>query len=226
MSELDGVPGSLTVSQRAVLAVVPRLGAGWLRLTRGSMRVRWEGREDALPGDGGPVVYCFWHSQLAMMPWVQLRPPSVVAISRSYDGDITARLFARVAVESVRGSTSRGGGAALRGLLRAVRRGQDLAITPDGPRGPRERAQQGAAWLAQASGRPLLPVAFACRPSVRLRTWDRLVFPLPLSRGVFVYGKRLRVAREGGADALHTATEELDKRLRQATERARSLLVT
>lgn len=208
-----------------MLAVVPCLGAGWLRLAQGTMRVHWEGREDALPSDGGPVVYCFWHSQLAMMPWVQLRPPSTVAISRSYDGDITARLFARVAVESVRGSTSRGGASAVRGLLRAVRSGKDLAITPDGPRGPREQAQLGAAWIAQASGRPLLPVAFACHPSVRLRTWDRMVFPLPLSRGVFVYGERLRVAREGGVKALHSVTEELTKRLREVTNQARSSLL-
>ena len=163
-------------ADRLVRAVAPVLGAAWLRATRATMRLRFHGRDTALPEDDGPVIYAFWHAQLAMMPWVQLRPPSVVPISQSRDGEWTARLFSRLNAETVRGSTSRGGAAALRGLVRAAREGKDLAITPDGPKGPAEKVQPGAIWLARLSGRPLLPVAFASRPVFHVGSWDRMAW--------------------------------------------------
>ena len=211
---------------RLVLAVVPSLGAGWLRATRGTMRIRFHGRDTALPDDGGPLIYAFWHSQLAMMPWVQLRPPSVVPISQSKDGEWTARLFSRLNAETVRGSTSHGGATALRGLVRAARRGKDLAITPDGPQGPAENVQPGAIWLARLSGRPLLPVAFACKPAIRVGSWDRMIVPLPFSRGVFEYGDLLWVARDADDAAVEEARVELESRINSITDRARQRLIT
>ena len=211
---------------RFVLTVVPAVGAACLRFARATMRLDYEGREGALPEDGGPVIYAFWHSQLALMPWVQLRPPSVVPISLSKDGEWTARLFSRLGVESVRGSTTRGGASALRHMVRAARSGKDLAITPDGPKGPAERVQSGSIWLARVTGRPLLPVAFACRPLVRARSWDRMVFPLPFGKGIFEYGELLWVPRDADAGACERARQELAARIRALTERARERLVT
>lgn len=201
------------LADRLGRAVAPRAGSAWLRLCRATLRLRWEGRESALPDDGGPVIYAFWHHQLAMMPWVQLRPPSVVAISRSRDGDLTARLFAGLDVEAVRGSSSRGGAGALKGLVRAAREGRDLAITPDGPRGPSRVAKDGATRLARLTGRPLLPVAFECRPRIRLRTWDRLVLPVPFGRGVFAYGELMWLDGDSDAEACEAAAAELGRRL-------------
>ena len=205
---------------RVLLAVAPPLAAAWLRLARATMRLRWEGADTALPEDEGPVIYAFWHSQLAMMPWVQLRPPSVVPISRSFDGEWTARLFGHLRVEVVRGSSSRGGVVALRGLVRAARQGKDLAITPDGPRGPAGQVQPGAIWLARITGRPLLPAAFVSRPALRLRSWDRLMVPLPFARGVFRYGEPLWVASDADEQARARAGKELTSRLEALTARA------
>jgi len=209
-----------------VLWVAPRLGALWLRGTRRLMRIRYHGRDTALPADGGPLIYAFWHAQLAMMPWVQLRPPSVVAVSRSRDGEWTARLFARLQVDAVRGSSSRGGASALRALVRAGRGGRDLAITPDGPQGPAEVVQAGAVWLARLTGRPLLPVAFACRPCLRVGSWDRMIVPLPLARGVFEYGELLWVDRDAAPEAVEAARLELQRRIAAASERAAQRLIT
>ncbi len=205
---------------RLVLAVLPNVGAAWLRATRMTMRLAFHGKEDALPPDGGPIIYAFWHSQLAMMPWVQLRPPSVVPVSRSKDGEWTARLFAKLGAETVRGSTTRGGATALRGLVRAAREGKDLAITPDGPRGPAGRVQPGAVGLARISGRPLLPVAFACRPCLRARSWDRMIVPMPFGRGVFEYGEPLWVPRDADEAASEAARSELERRIGETTGRA------
>lgn len=212
--------------ERLGRALAPTLGSGWIRLCRATGRLRWIGREAALPEDGGPVIYAFWHHQLAMMPWVQLRPPTVVAISRSRDGELTEQLFSGLDVEAVRGSSSRGGAAALRGLVRAARRGRDLAITPDGPRGPARTAKEGAARLARLTGRPLLPVAFRCRPRIRLGTWDRMVLPVPFGRGTFVYGDLQWVATDASARECDRVTAELTRRLDELTDRAeRALLI-
>jgi lysophospholipid acyltransferase (LPLAT)-like uncharacterized protein len=189
------------------------------------MRLSFHGVETALPADGGPLIYAFWHCQLALMPWVQLRPPSVIPVSESKDGEWTARLFSRLNAETVRGSSSRGGATALRGLVRAVGEGKDLAITPDGPQGPAEEVQPGAVWLARLSGRPLLPVAFACRPCVRVGSWDRMIVPVPFSRGVFEYGELLWVPRDADQGAAEEARLELQGRIIETGNRARQRLV-
>jgi lysophospholipid acyltransferase (LPLAT)-like uncharacterized protein len=198
---------------RLVLAAVPALGAAWLRAAHATMRLSFHGRETALPADGGPLIYAFWHAQLALMPWMQLRPPSVVPVSRSKDGEWTARLFARLGAETVRGSTTRGGATALRGMVRAARAGKDLAITPDGPKGPAERVQPGAVWLARLTERPVLPVAFAARPCLHVGSWDRMIVPLPLSRGAFQYGDLMWVPRDADERAVEAARVELERRL-------------
>lgn len=215
----------MRLGDRVLMGLVPRLGATWLSLARATMRLRWEGRETALPEDGGPVIYTFWHSQLAMMPWVQLRPPSVIPISQSQDGEWTARLFGRLQVEAVRGSSTRGGVTALRGMVRAARKGKDLAITPDGPRGPARVVQPGAIWVARLTGRPLLPVAFACRPALRVGSWDRIEVPVPFARGVFVYGDPVWIAGDVNEAESANACGELAARLDDLTRRAQSRLL-
>ena len=215
----------MRLGDRLLLGLVPRLGAGWLRLAHATMRLIWEGADDALPGDGGPVIYAFWHSQLAMMPWVQLRPPSVIPISRSLDGEWTARLFGRLQVEAVRGSSTRGGVTALRGMVKAARSGKDLAITPDGPRGPARVVQPGAIWVARLTGRPLLPVAFACKPAIRVGSWDRILVPVPLSRGAFIYGDPLWIPRDADEEACASFCGELADLLDELTERAQQRLL-
>lgn len=202
------------------LTLLPWLGAGYLRLVRATTRLERLGAEGALPEDGGPVIYCFWHQQLAMMPWVQFRPPTVVPVSRSDDGEITTRLFARLRVEVVRGSSSRGGAGAARGLIRALRSGRDAGVTLDGPRGPARVVQPGAAWVARATGRPLLPVAFRCSRYRRIGSWDRMILPLPFGRGIFAYGERLRVPAEAGPEALAELADELARRVDEQEERA------
>ncbi len=206
-------------------ALVAPLGAAYLRLVHATMRVTREGAADALPEDGGPVIYTFWHEQLAMMPWVQFRPPTSVPISRSRDGAVMARLFAYLGVDAVRGSSSRGGATAARGMLRAAQRGRDLGITPDGPRGPARIVQPGATWIAKATGRPLLPVAFDCSRCWRLRSWDRMLLPLPFAHGVFVYGPHLWVPRDADAAALASADRRLAQQLGELTDRASSVIL-
>jgi lysophospholipid acyltransferase (LPLAT)-like uncharacterized protein len=119
---------------------------------------------------------------------------------------------------TARGGRDRGGAAGLRQAIAHVAAGGHVALTPDGPRGPRRVAAAGVAQLAAVTGAPVLPVAAQTRPRWTLRTWDRMVLPLPWGRGVMVIRPGIRIAR-GGVDAglqaitaaLNAATEQADQ---------------
>jgi lysophospholipid acyltransferase (LPLAT)-like uncharacterized protein len=127
----------------------------------------------------------------------------------------------RFGLSVVRGSSSRGGTEALRALAAAVRAGQDVAVVPDGPRGPRECLQAGLVVLAAATGAPVVPLAFAARPARRLASWDRFLVPLPFARAAGVCGAAARVPR--GADR-EQARVDLERALREVTETADRLV--
>jgi len=125
----------------------------------------------------------------------------------------------RFGFRSVRGSTTRGGVAALRALIRLGRSGSDLVITPDGPKGPRQIAQLGAVQLAQATGLPIVPLTFSCSKKV-FASWDRFLLPYPFSRGLFWWGEPIWVPREATAEELEAKRRELEAALNQITAEA------
>jgi lysophospholipid acyltransferase (LPLAT)-like uncharacterized protein len=134
-------------------------------------------------------------------------------ISASRDGERVARLAQFFGHTPVRGSTSKGSLQATRQLIASLRRGHRGAITPDGPRGPRRRAQAGMVAVARLSGCPIVPFGFEAERCWRLRSWDRFMIPKPFSRAVFVYGDPIGVPREGGSDAEYLARiqHEMDR---------------
>jgi hypothetical protein len=153
------------------------------------------------------------------MPYAYRGRRISVLISRSRDGELIARTVAHLGIDSSRGSSSRGGAAGLRELLRKAEEGYDLAFTPDGPRGPVSKVQPGVVLAAAATGLPIVPVALAASRDRRLRSWDRFVVPMPFAAVHFVYGEPLEVPRRGALDA---AAAELEERLRAAEARAES----
>ncbi len=133
-----------------------------------------------------PVIWVFWHNRLLPIPVLYermfRRRKGAVLISRSRDGGILAGCVERFGGETVRGSSSRGGSAAMRELQRKLADGYDVYITPDGPKGPRYSMGAGAPWLAQASGASLLPVSVECTSYWRLGRWDGFLIPKPFAR--------------------------------------------
>ena len=119
-----------------------------------------------------------------------------------------------------RGSSTRGGTGAIRGLLEAGSQRADIGITPDGPRGPACRCQPGVIYLAKRSGLPVVPVGVCYRPSIRMKSWDRFMIPLPFSRGVIVYGEPASYDVAVSKDAIAEAQQDLEERVRAATEEA------
>ena len=194
----------------------------YLALALRSTRWRLIGAEHAAPflGAGAPVIAAFWHEVLPLMPALRWRSAGrlKVLISRHRDGQIIAEVVRGLGIEVVHGSTARGGAAGLRRLLALLEAGEQVVITPDGPRGPRRRAAPGVAQLAALSGTEILPCAAMTGWRIVIPSWDRMVLPLPFGRGVIVCGATIRVPRDGaeaalpGGEAALTAAVEAARR--------------
>ena len=214
---------------RFQVAFVPVLAAGLVRILGATLRVQVSGEEEVVSmwRAGRPVIYVMWHGRILLVPWLNARlrksrgaRTPIVLASRSRDGELLARYVGCFGVSAVRGSSSRGGDVGLRRLAKAVRSGVDVAIVPDGPRGPGEQLQPGVVTLAALTGAPVVPLAVGARPSRRLRSWDRFLVPLPFARCALVFGPAVRVAR--GADR-EGARKELERTLGEVTARADAL---
>lgn len=138
-------------------------------------------------------------------------------VSASRDGALLTQVLEWFDVQPVRGSTSRRGPQALRELAGWAKRGLDLAITPDGPRGPRYRVQEGVVALAQLTGLPLLPVGYRLHPKIEARSWDRFQIPLPFSRVDVFFGQPLRIPRRADADEREALRRQLEAALMSIT---------
>jgi lysophospholipid acyltransferase (LPLAT)-like uncharacterized protein len=139
----------------------PFIGSLFIRALHATLRVKHVDVENIA---GAPqYILAFWHSHLLMMLHSRYRRPISVLISQSRDGEIIARVFDFYGVESSRGSSTRGGTAALRDLIRAARGGKNIVFTPDGPKGPARVAKEGVVVAAQATGLPIVPIAFAAK---------------------------------------------------------------
>lgn len=203
-------------------ALISFLAAWLIRGLRCTTRLRHHGDEPMRKRekDGERFILAFWHRHLLLMPYSYRGKGISVLVSQSKDGELIARTVARLGIDSSRGSSSRGGVAGMRTLLRKAAEGYDLAFTPDGPRGPAGEVQPGVILAAAATGLPIQPVAIAASRARRLESWDRFLVPLPFSRVHFVYGEPLAVARRGDPDA---AAAELKRRLDAAEAEAERL---
>jgi lysophospholipid acyltransferase (LPLAT)-like uncharacterized protein len=207
---------------RLKTAVLSLVAAGFIRALRATVRIRYHGAAEirAAEAAGRHFILAFWHRHLLLMPYGYRGRRISVLVSQSRDGELIARTVARLGIDSSRGSTTRGGTAGLRALLRKAGEGYDLAFTPDGPKGPASVVQPGVILAAAATGLPIWPVAMAASRSRRLRSWDRFVVPLPGARVHFVYGEPLAVARREGPEAAQAAAAELARRLSTAETEA------
>lgn len=183
---------------RWTFAVVAVLGAALIRLWRLTWRVdeRPErcvaARRGANPGGLG-TIYLMWHSGILLGAATQAGNGLHVLISLHGDGEYIARAVERIGFHTIRGSTTRGGARALLGAVETLRAGGDCALTPDGPKGPRLRVQQGCVAAASLTGAPIVPVAFVCRRAKRLRSWDRFIVPWFFTKVVVRFGAEIRV---------------------------------
>lgn len=168
---------------------------------------------------GQPVIYVLWHGRLLPLTYLHRGQEIVGLISQNRDGEYIARVIQSWGYDTVRGSSSRGGMAALRQLVRRLREGRSVAITPDGPRGPRQQMKPGALIVAQLSGAPLIPLAGAATRGWWFGRWDRFLVPKPFSRVRVAYGDPIFVPREVDEAGLRAYEAEVQARLDELMRR-------
>ena len=208
------VPHQLKWHQRWLAA----LAYGLIRALAATLRYEWNYPDEVLRRAPGPVMFCVLHNRLALSLILyrdyarrrQQAPRLAAMVSASKDGAVLARILEHFGGQPVRGSTSRRGPQALLELTTWAERGYDLAITPDGPRGPCGVVQEGAISLAQVTGLPIVAASYQLGWKIRARSWDRFQVPLPFSRVVVRIGPPLHVPRE--------TTEREREDLRRALE--------
>ena len=140
---------------------------------------------------GVPVLYVLWHGRMLLPVWWHRRTGSVVMVSRHEDGEMVSQLIAHMGYKTVRGSSTRGGGAAARQMVAAIRKGTVAAMVCDGPRGPAMEMKIGTPWIAAMAGAWTIPITWAGDRVWRLKSWDRFQVPKPFSRAVVSIGDPL-----------------------------------
>jgi len=202
--------------RRRVGNVALELFAPWiLRLVALTWRVQRTGEAGReLLASERPWIVAMWHGRmLCLMPMRLHKGRGIhVLVSPSDDGSLAAKALRSFRFRAIRGSLSRGGASALRTMRELMDGGGQLVVTPDGPRGPRHSMNVGIAWLARATGSPILPVGVAVDRAWRLRSWDRFTIPKPFARLVVSYGDPRHVAADATDQALESIAAELRER--------------
>jgi len=171
------------------------LGAALVRIWGATLRIEFlnDDHRRAAEDAGERVAYAFWHGILLPLAYTHRGRGIVVLVSRHGDGEIISQIVCRLGYGVVRGSSTRGGARAMVEMARAARAGHPLAVTPDGPRGPRRELQPGLLHIAHRGGVPIVPVALEALRRTELSSWDRFLIPHPFSRVAIATGPKITI---------------------------------
>ena len=195
------------------------VAANMMRLLAATLRYRVHGGVGSPGFPDEPIIFALWHNRLCLCMKVyegMVRPRHrydrlAALISASKDGAFLASILRNFGVEPVRGSSSRRGAQALLELTSWAERGYHIAVTPDGPRGPRYAVQDGVIALAQVTGMPIVPYSCQLGWKIQVKSWDRFQVPLPFSRCEMTFGEPIRVPRDAtDADRVQLAAQLRD----------------
>ncbi len=194
--------------------------AYWYTLFLGwTTRVYWFKNTPAeqLETSGKGIIYAIWHNQQLFLLYPYRGQKIAPLISQSSDGEYIARCLPKFGMMAVRGSSTRGGARALIKLLQATREGYRPMLTPDGPRGPIYKVQNGILFLAKKTGFPIIPVGTALSHKFKVHSWDKMRVPLPFGKTALCYGTPIYVKAD---EDMPRAAAELEKQLNEMTDKA------
>ena len=184
---------------------------------------RWDIENEEIPQNfidqNIPFIACFSHGRMLMIPqaWVYDAPINIL-ISHHRDGVFISKTLKYLGIGTISGSSSRGGGKGLMAIVRALKRGEYVGITPDGPRGPRMRVSNGTVVAAKLSGAALVPISFGATKRKVFSSWDRFVLPLPFSRGLVRIGAPIFIQSDANAIELEVFRKRLECELIELTQ--------
>lgn len=182
---------------------------------------------EAIRSAGSRYVVAFWHGSM-LIGWFLHRPMMKekisALVSQSRDGEYLSAVLERWGYSMIRGSSHIGGKEAMQLMVNEVGNGSSLAITPDGPRGPRHEMKMGAVRVAQRTGSPLVLVGIAAKKKKNLRSWDAFEVPMPFSKAVAVYSVPTIVPKELDGSSLDEFKETMQRQIHALTQEAENLL--
>ncbi|HUM06445.1 MAG TPA: lysophospholipid acyltransferase family protein [Terriglobales bacterium] len=164
-----------------------------------------------------PVIYSFWHRAVFPATWIWRKQKIAVMVSRSFDGEYIARIIERFGFQAVRGSSSRGGSAALLGMKGVLEQGETVAFTIDGPRGPKYIAKPGPVKLSKISGLPMAAFYVALSDAWVLNTWDEFMIPKPFSRALVRLSRKTVVPSDASEEQMAEYRAQLQAMLERVT---------
>ena len=210
------------ILNKITITVAPFLASLLIRFLAMTMRIAYI-NFDKIQNDwqnSKNVIIAFWHGRLMMMPHVYRGRGISILVSQHRDGELIARTVRNFGIDSVRGSSTRGWLGGVKGLLNEIKKGRDIAITPDGPRGPRFNVQMGIVHLAKITGLPIIPMTFSASKKKTFKSWDAFIIPYPFSKGVFICGSPITVNHKASQEELEQTRLVLQNSLIELTERA------
>ena len=203
------------------------VAAQYIRLVHvtGRWRVLNEDSPNGVHAEGQSFVLAFWHGRLLMMAYAWRHRDRVKILTSGHrDGRMVGMTMAHFGVDSVVGSTGKKGAAATVALVRELRRGTVIGLTPDGPRGPRMRAGTGFVALAKIARVPIIPLTMSCSRAIVLSSWDRFMVPLPFARGVFIWGEPIQVPPDADAATLDAMRLRLEQEIIALQDRGDAMM--
>lgn len=210
---------------RLKMGLAGLLGSVLLRLLGMSLRIEESPRGASQRLFKGPgAIIAFWHSAMLVPAYVGRGRGVQVLVSQHTDGEYIARAIRYLGFGVVRGSTTRGGARAVIDLMRQAEGGRFLAITPDGPRGPREVVQPGVIYLSEKTALPIQPIGLAFSRAWQLPSWDRFCIPKPFSRVALVFGEPIRVPTGLKEEELEGYRQALQEALKGLSQRAEAII--
>ena len=188
-----------------------------------SRSIRWEylvqNEKSNIFNSNKEYIFCCWHNKLFLGPHLLPRNRVINALQSSHsDGMVTSLAFKYLGMNVILGSSKKGGMQAFRKMVKCIKSGESVAITPDGPKGPKEKVKEGIIKLAQITETSIIPLVWTTNKFKLINSWDNFVLPYPFSKGVYSFGKPIYVKKQINEYELETARQSLENEIKRLTK--------
>jgi lysophospholipid acyltransferase (LPLAT)-like uncharacterized protein len=187
------------------------------------LSIRWkfynEDQKSNIFNVDNQYIFCCWHNRLFLGPHLLPRNRIINALQSSHsDGMITSIAFKYLGMNVILGSSMKGGMQAFRKMVKCIQNGESIAITPDGPKGPKETVKEGIIKLAQITGTPIVPLVWATKKFKLINSWDHFVIPFPFSKGIYTFGKPIYVDKKISENNFEILRLEVENEIKRLTK--------
>ena len=185
--------------------------------------IRWkcydEDQKSNVINNKDQYIFCCWHNRLFLGPHLLPRNRIINALQSSHsDGMITSIAFKYLGMNVILGSSMKGGMQAFRKMVKCIKNGESIAITPDGPKGPKETVKEGVIKLAQITGIPIVPLVWSTKKFKIIDSWDNFVIPFPYSKGIYTFGKPIYVDKKISQNNFEILRLEVESEIKRLTK--------